>query len=282
VPDAVDLEPRLDELFAAAPEAFVATRESLVRDLKRTGRAADAVAIHALRRPTIAVWGINQMARSRADRLATLIAAGADVERLQTGGADAGDELRAASRARHALLAELTEVAARLTDRPDTYRASIAATLDAASLDLELQDELLRGRLTVELGPAVRFLGDVDDASPPARRARATRAAPPTPARDDLAARRAKTALAEARARAAEVEGELHEVEVESRDAQDMLDAAHRRVAEVEAALVDARAGVAEARRRAAESQRTETKVRTAQRRAEAALHVAERRAEET
>lgn len=275
---AVDLEQRLDELFATAPEAFVATRESLVHDLRHEGRRDDAAVVHAFRRPTMAVWSINQMARSRPDRLAALLEVSAELEPLQRGGPDARDELRAASRVRRTLLDELTEVSASLTPRPDAVRAIVAATLDGASLDPALQRDLVRGRLTNELSPAIRFLGD-DDAHPPPRRARAPKAVPP---RDDLAARRTATALAEARARAAEVDDEVGDAEAASRDAQDTLAATQGRATALEAALVEARVAVTDAKRRVTESQRAEARARSTQSRAQAALQIAERRAQES
>ncbi len=281
-PDDLDLDGRLDALFAAPADRFVATREALARELKQAGRRDDASAVHALRRPTVAVWSLNQMVRSRPDQLAALVAAGDELDTLQQAGGHA-PHLRTAARRRRALLDELTEVASTFADRPDGVRASIAATLDAASLDPSLQDDLLRGRLTAELAPAVRFLGDVGDVDDPPDPPRPTRAAkrptPSTPARDELAARRAATALADARDRAEVVADEMREAEADSRDAQQRVDDAHRRVAELESALADARIEVAVAKRAVTEAARAETRVRTAQRRAEAALRVAERNA---
>ena len=141
--DELDLDERLDALFATTPDGFVAAREALVRELKQAGRRDDATTVHGLRRPTVAVWSINQMARARPDQLAALVDAGAELDSLQHGGADARDDLRAATRRRRALLDELTEDAASCADRPDGVRASIAATLDAASLDTSLQEDLL-------------------------------------------------------------------------------------------------------------------------------------------
>jgi hypothetical protein len=294
MPDPIDLDARLEELFAGPPDGFVAAREAIVKELKQAGRRDDAAMVHALRRPTVAVWGVNQMARARPDHLAALVSAGAEIDDLQHRGAKARDELRAASRRRRALLDELTDLAASLTERPDTVRSSIAATLDAASLDDTLQDDLLRGRLTTELAPAVRFfgdlgdLGDVDDVSdagdpkPPPRKARAVkRAAPAPPVRDDLAARRAATALAEARARAEVADDEMRDAEGDTRTAHERLETAHRQVAELETALADKRAEVTDAKRQVTEAGRAETRARTAQRRAQAALRVAERHAQE-
>ena len=246
MPDPVELDARLDELFTAPAGEFVKAREAL-------GRALEA---------------------------------------LQQEGAGARDELRAATRTRRALLDQLTDVAASYTERPDTSRSAIAATLDAASLDPELRDDLARGRLTTELSPAVRFLGDLgdlgdgddDDGAPAARRrapARSPRKSSAPPPRDDLAVRRAETALNEARARATATDDELRDVEAETRDAEDALDAAHRGVADLEAALADARAEVKGLQRRATESKRAETRARAAQQRARIAVDVAERKVEE-
>ena len=118
--DELDLDERLDALFATTPDGFVAAREALVRELKQAGRRDDATTVHGLRRPTVAVWSINQMARARPDQLAALVDAGAELDSLQHGGADARDDLRAATRRRRALLDELTEDAASRADRPDT------------------------------------------------------------------------------------------------------------------------------------------------------------------
>ena len=127
------------------------------------------------------------------------------------------------------LLDELTEVAATLTGRPESTRASIAATLDAASLDAALQDDLGRGRLTVELATPVRFFGEFADDTPGPPRAprdHETGGAGRTTC-DELAARRAATALADARAHAEEAEGELRDADAGVRDTQDQLDGAH-------------------------------------------------------
>jgi hypothetical protein len=283
MPDPVELDARLDELFTAPAAEFVKARDALVRDLKREHRSDDAADVHALRRPTVAVWGVNQMAHAHGDRVAALVEAGRELEALQQEGAGARDELRAATRTRRALLDQLAEVAASYTERPDSSRGAIVATLDAASLDPELRDDLARGRLTTELAPAVRFLGDDDGTPAPPRRARARspRKSSTPPPRDDLAVRRAETALNEAQARAAATDDELRDVEAETRDAEDALDAAHRRVADLEAAQADARAEVKGLQRRATESKRGETRARAAQQRARTALDVAERKVEE-
>ena len=294
MPD-LDLDARLDELFATEPREFTAARDALSRALKADNRAADAAEVKALRRPTVAVAAVNRTARTHADQITALIELGDELAALQ---ADAGadrDELRDLTRQRRTLLHQLTEHAASTTERPDGARAAIAATLDTASLDQHLRDDLLRGRLTQELTPAARFvLGDdtplagpsttastTAPTTPPGapRRASRTAAAPP---RDELAARRARAELEASRQRVDEADEAVREHADLSAEAADRLDAAHRHIADLEAALADARAELADAKRAERDAQRAERRARTEHDRLVSALHAAERAADES
>src|SRR4051812_32496886 len=237
----LDLDARLDDLFASEPKEFTATRDTLVRDLKAADRADDAAAVKALRKPTVAVAAVNRVARTHPDEVAALVEIGTDLAALQADASPDRDELRDLTRQRRALLVQLTDHAAATTERPDGARASIAATLDTASLDDQLRGDLQRGRLTHELSPAARFvLGDDD--GPPAPRAtpRATKRSAPPP-RDELAARRARVELDAARERAEEAEELVREQTEAAAEATERLDAVHRHIADLEAALADAR-----------------------------------------
>jgi hypothetical protein len=281
----VDLEARLDELFAADAKDFTPTRDALVRDLKAADRADEAAEVKALRKPTVAVAAVNRAARDRADQVADLVDLGRELAALQAEAKPDRDELRDLTRQRRTLLHQLTEHAAGTTERPDGARAAIAATLDAASLDDELRDDLQRGRLTQELSPAARFvLGDDDApsprAAPPRRSGRTARTA--APPRDELAARRARVELEAARERAEDAEEAVREHTEVAAEATERLDAAHRQIADLEAALADARAELADAKRAERDAQRAEKRARTEQERVTAALHAAERAADET
>jgi hypothetical protein len=283
MPD-VDLEARLDELFAADAKDFTPTRDALVRDLKTADRADDAVEVKALRKPTVAVAAVNRTARERADQVAELIELGTDLAALQAEARPDRDDLRDLTRQRRTLLHQLTEHAAAATERPDGARSAIAATLDAASLDEELRDDLQRGRLTQELSPAARFVLGDDDSPPsraaPRRGARTTRAAPPP--RDELAARRARVELEAAQERAEEAEEAVRDHAEATAEATERLEAAHRHIADLEAALTDARAELADAKRAERDAERAEKRARTEQERVTAALRAAERAVEET
>jgi chromosome segregation ATPase len=279
----VDLDARLDELFASEPKEFTPSRDALVRDLKAADRADEAADVKALRKPTVAVAAVNRVAREQPDQVSELVDLGADLSALQSDARADRDELRDLTRQRRTLLQQLTERAAGTTERPDGARSSIAATLDAASLDPDLRDDLQRGRLTQELSPATRFVADSDAPGPratPRRPTRSARAAPPP--RDELAARRARAELDAVRERADEAEDTLREHTDAAAEATERVEATHRHIAELEAALADARAELVDAKRADRDAQRAERRARTEQERIVAAVSAAERAVEET
>ncbi len=144
-------------------------RDALVRDLKAADRAGEATEVKALRKPTVAVAAVNRVARTHAHQVAALVEIGTELAALQADARPDRDELRDLTRQRRTLLLQLTEHAAATTERPDGARSSITATLDTASLDDALRDDLQRGRLTQELSPATRFVLGDDAPSTPRR-----------------------------------------------------------------------------------------------------------------
>jgi hypothetical protein len=276
----VDLDARLDDLFASEPKDFTATRDALVRDLKAADRTDEATAVKALRKPTVAVAAVNRVARTHPDQVAALVEIGAELAAMQSNARADRDELRDLTRQRRTLLLQLTEHAAATTERPDAARSSITATLDTASLDDELRDDLQRGRLTQELSPATRFVLGDDVPSTPRAAPRSTKRA--TPPRDELAARRARVELDAARERAEAAEESVGEHTEAAAEATERLEAAHRHIADLEAALADARAELADAKRDERDTQRAERRARTEHERVLSALHAAERAVDET
>jgi hypothetical protein len=280
MPD-VDVEARIDELFAADPKAFTATRDALARDLTAADRPDEAAEVKALRKPTVAVVAVNRTARERREQMAALVEIGEELAALQADARPDRDQLQDLTRQRRMLLQQLTEHAASTTERPDGARSSIAATLDAASLDDQLRDDLLRGRLTQELSPAARFvLGDDAPSAPRAAPRRAKReTAPP---RDELAARRARVELDAARDRADEAEESVREHTDAAQEASERLAAAHRHIADLEAALAVARAELNDLKKSERDAQRAERRARTEAERAASALQAAERAVDES
>ena len=235
------LERALAELYGAAPEEFVLVRSRLERELRDAGATAAATEVRGRRRPNLAAWACNQLARRDADEVAALLDATRRVIDAQAavgpgGGAAA---LRDAARARHELLDRLADAGVAVlrgrAPTPATYRASIAATLDAASADPDRSPDLRAGRLTRPLAPPAGFGPLVAPAGPP-------------PAARDVTAGReaARRALADARREATARTAGAKTVASELASAVLRADAATAHLREVERALERARASVAE------------------------------------
>ncbi|MGH3666099.1 MAG: hypothetical protein ACRDU8_08450 [Egibacteraceae bacterium] len=72
-----------DALFDLPPGAFTAARDELVRRLRAEGDRQAAEQVRVLRRPTVAAWAVNQVARRAPERLRELLEAGDVVRRAQ-------------------------------------------------------------------------------------------------------------------------------------------------------------------------------------------------------
>lgn len=161
-----------DELYALAPEAFVAARDALAKRLRKEGRKNDASIVAALRRPSVGAWALNQVARTDPTLAAAAIEAGVRL-RTASEGAGEGDPsgLRAATKAeRQAANDVVNAAAAHLGDRVDAQRSALLATIRVAALDGDVADQLSRGVLPADQDqPGFGFGLEVDD-SPAAPR----------------------------------------------------------------------------------------------------------------
>jgi hypothetical protein len=147
----------LAEIYGVAPDDFILVGWRLARDLTAAGDVAGAATVKRRRRPHLAAWACNQLARQRADDVAELFEVTAQVAAAQQAALEGGsaDELREATRERQEVLDSLADAAVRLLDgaapKPQQYRDNILATLDAASMEPERGEELRSGRLTQPL-----------------------------------------------------------------------------------------------------------------------------------
>jgi hypothetical protein len=149
-----ELEAELDNLYAALPADFTRARNDLAQRLKQAGQIEDAARIKQLRKPTVALWAVNQLARRHPDDVRALLDAG---ERLRVAQQAAlrgeSQELRAAAAEERKILHGLTQQSAELLRETghsaDTKR--IADTLRTAAVDESGRELLERGRLSEEL-----------------------------------------------------------------------------------------------------------------------------------
>ncbi|MFF5264018.1 hypothetical protein ACFY4C_34250 [Actinomadura viridis] len=145
----MDLSSAAHELYGVAPEEFTATRTRLVREARAAGDAALARRIGALRRPTLPAWAVNLLAREAGEELGRLLDVGADLRGAwSSGGGIGGLEQR-----RGELVALLVRRARELAEGAghplrDTAVRDVEDTLQAATVEAEVADEVRQGRLT--------------------------------------------------------------------------------------------------------------------------------------
>ncbi|MFN8075626.1 MAG: hypothetical protein U0Q15_09420 [Kineosporiaceae bacterium] len=302
--EGADARDAVARLYVASPAGFVAARKALAATLKAAGRAEDATAVLALRKPTAAAWAVNLLVAERPGDVAALAAVGDELrdaqERLD------GAAMRELSGRRRTLVDELAAAAVALAataDKPPSaaVREQIAETLTAVVADPEVAAQVRSGRLVAagEVAPGLGPLPEGDAASPatgvaggtgttPARGKGGARQAGTgqagagrtgkggeAPARPDAAtARRDARAEQVARARA-----ELEEAAAQDRDATAALGEAEAEEAQARAEVDDLRERLRAAEQRLVGAQQRHGRATRLAQRARTVLDAARKRA---
>jgi hypothetical protein len=142
----------VDELYGLPLEEFTEARNRLVRQLQDRGDKESANQVRSLRKPSLAAWAVNQVARRHPDELRELM----DLrDKLASANASA---FRSASTEQRKLVASLTEHARPILE--ESGHPASRSTIDAISKTLLAggteteRDLILSGRLTRELEPS--------------------------------------------------------------------------------------------------------------------------------
>jgi len=141
---AIDLDHRVDDLFALTPDEFVAARNDLAKDLKSEKRVDDAKAIQILRRPSVAAWALNQLARRQPKLLEELFDAAQSLREAQ---ANAMSGVRGPLRETMRQFADLVDTAADRAAESGGPRDELAASLRTGASDAEWWNDLRLGRV---------------------------------------------------------------------------------------------------------------------------------------
>jgi hypothetical protein len=147
------LPPESEKLLGVAPNDFVTERDHLARELREAGRADDAAAVAALRKPSAVVFAVNRAARDRTKAARAAATAAARVEKAQAGGDQ--ESFRTATRELDESLDLLSEVAvahvAPSGKKPtDAMRKRVYDLLRRAVATKETREALGRGALLEE------------------------------------------------------------------------------------------------------------------------------------
>lgn len=244
-----------DELYALPRDEFTAVRTERAKEAKP--RQPDlAKRITELRKPTVAAWLVNQVARRHPDEVAQLADLG---ERLRAAHQKlAGDELRTLSRQRNELIRRLGGRAGGVAGEAgvaysDVTMRQVEDTFEAAVSNPDCAAEVRAGQLSAALTPS-----SSEDWLAAALAASPKRTAPPKPPPEkppakkkpqrDPEAERRQAALADARAQAD--------------TAASARDEARRKLDEVTARADKAAETVAELRERLENATREERAIR--------------------
>src|SRR5258706_12248027 len=233
----------VDDSNPAQPSDFTRVRAALVRKLRSAGQDSIAKAVSQRRKPTVAVWALNQAARKAPGHVQTFLSALDRVKRAQL---RQPDNLAPASESMRAAAARLVGDARNSLEisgtawTPSLLRR-VADTLRGAASDPGQRDQLLHGRLTDELtAPGFDVFGDAR----PTGKLSAVKPAKERPATD----RRTERADM-MRRRAADLEREPQEREREAASAEDEARQARARLRELEERAKSARRKATEASR---------------------------------
>ncbi len=168
---ALDPDGVAEELYGLPRDEFVPRRNDLVKQARAAGDRDGATAIGELRKPSVAAWLANALAREYPDEVGALEQLGTSLREAQD--RLEGDALRALSRQRHELIAALVTRARRLA-REDGVQVGEATvreverTVSAALSDAGAARALALGRLVTALEPGVG-LGDEAGGAPALR-----------------------------------------------------------------------------------------------------------------
>lgn len=144
------LEEELDHLYALPLNEFTTARDEVAKRLRGEGERGLADEVKALRKPSVAVWLVNRLAREREVDVKRLLKAGEALAKAQAA-ATRNDFAQARADEQRAL-ERLASAAREAGVGPQAADRAIQI-LRAASLTEEGRDLLKRGRLTEELEP---------------------------------------------------------------------------------------------------------------------------------
>ena len=241
MPELDDAE--VERLYGLPLEQFTGERDALAKKLRAEKRREEADAVKALRKPSVAAWTVNRLARDQPRELKALLAA---ADRVRRSPGEGADELRSSVESLLGSARELLEQ--ERGSASDSVLQAVARTLrSGAAGDDEQRRALERGTLAEEIEPSGfdAMAGFSPDAAPaPAKRG--TRKDDAAASRKAAAERRklveeAKAALSEARDRARALRREADDAERAAGRARKEADRAAAEVERAEQALADAR-----------------------------------------
>lgn len=148
---------RAEELYGLPPDVFVAARNALAKQLKEEGKTDEAKTVRALKKPSLSVWTVNQLAKRSRDKLEELLRVRDEIEE-----AASAKELRSRTEDRRRVLGSLLSDARRILE--EAGNSASAPTVDKVAqtllaIDDHARDALLAGTLAEDLTSTMTSIG---------------------------------------------------------------------------------------------------------------------------
>lgn len=237
-----DLEQSIDRLYGLPLDKFTSERNKLAGRLGKEGKKQDAEQVKSLKKPTLAAWAGNQLARKERMKIRALTEAAEQVRKAQAKLLEGSSPqvLKEADERLSKVTADLRGAAGALLARAghppsDALLDRVRQTLRAAVVNDSDLERLKRGRLVEELNPA-GFGGLVGIATTSGRSAAR---------RDDERRKQELTAarerLTEHREAVASARAGLRDAERDAAEATKAVRAAEKRLRREEAKLEQAK-----------------------------------------
>ncbi|MFD9369452.1 hypothetical protein ACFWA6_17395 [Streptomyces sp. NPDC060020] len=288
----VDVDAVATELYGLRPEEFTAARDAHVAEARKAGGRDAAKHIAALRKPTLAVWAVNLLARADADQARRLLELGRELREAHR--TLAGEDLRKLSHQQHVVIAAMAGEARRLAgdagqEVSEGVQREVEQILRTVLADPDAAEAWARGVLAKAPPQVVGFAElapvDVPATAPPRKRRKAEAEAETQSETDTRAAQAQARARAEAdrtHREAERAEEALATAESERAQARAGLGALDERITDLRAQLDRARkerdglaAAAEEADRRQRQAAREAKAARAEARKARHALDAA-------
>lgn len=242
-------EEAIDELYGVALEDFTRERSRIAKELRASGNRGDADAVAKLRKPSVAAWVLNQLARANRRDVDLLLDAGHRLREAQVavlGGAEK-EEFERARKTESDALKRLNRDAEQLLRARGAVSAAVLKQVDdslrAAAIAPEGRELLARGRFTQPLeAGGFDVFGELAATTPPSPRKKTGPADVRRAAREAVRAakerlRDAERAAADADKRAAQLRDQLNAAEEDAAAAHDRVEDAAEALRAAEAEL---------------------------------------------
>jgi hypothetical protein len=248
--EVAELEQALDRLYGVDLDEFVPARKQLAKELKESGEKVAAETIAAARKPTVAGWVLNQLARRRRKDIDLLLDAGHRVRQAQASllRGEEPSAFTAARKVEQTTVAKLAkEARSLLAERGTVSQATIdqvTQSLRAAAVSEEGRHLLARGRFEKPFTEP----GGFDALAAIAPKGPRKQAARKLSSRDAL--REAKAELRDAQKREQQLQREAAAAEADASRLKKQLEEAEQRAEDAGRAVADAASAVAKSERR--------------------------------